>query len=131
LALIKKPLHSTAELALCAETCGTAIEMKVIAMTGQTLLSQWIFLLGGAILIFSMRIAYLLFLHPLAKFPGPKLAAISRAYEFYYDAILRGQLPFQLQKLHNTYGEFRRISTRDQLQQDFQLNMALACRADH
>lgn len=45
-----------------------------------------------------------LYLHPLAKFPGPKLAALSRWYEFYYDVALRGQFTFHVQELHRRYG---------------------------
>ncbi|KAI0536948.1 trichodiene oxygenase [Xylaria digitata] len=39
-------------------------------------------------------------LHPLAKFPGPKLAAASRWYEAYYDLILRGKYTRQIQEMH-------------------------------
>jgi hypothetical protein len=34
---------------------------------------------------------YRLFFSPISKFPGPKLAALSRWYEFYYEVILNGQ----------------------------------------
>lgn len=47
---------------------------------------------------------YRIFLHPLAQFPGPKLAAASRWYEFYYDVVLQGQYTFHVQKLHQKYG---------------------------
>jgi hypothetical protein len=46
-----------------------------------------------------------LFLSPIAKFPGPKLAALTRWYEFYYEVVLRGQFTFHISELHKKYGE--------------------------
>ena len=48
--------------------------------------------------------AYRLFFSPLSKFPGPKLAALTRWYEFYYDVVLRGQFTFHIEDLHKRYG---------------------------
>lgn len=45
-----------------------------------------------------------LFFHPLSSVPGPKLAALSRGYELYYDLIKRGRLPWKIQELHQKYG---------------------------
>ncbi|KAI0538368.1 trichodiene oxygenase [Xylaria digitata] len=53
---------------------------------------------------------YRLTLHPLAGFPGPKLAAITRWYEGYYDIILNGQYTFKIKELHDKYGPVIRIS---------------------
>jgi hypothetical protein len=47
---------------------------------------------------------YRLYLSPLAGYPGPKLAALSNWYEFYYDVILQGKFTFHIQDLHKQYG---------------------------
>lgn len=47
---------------------------------------------------------YRLFLSPLVKFPGPKLAALSGFYEAYYEIWLKGQFAFHLDDLHERYG---------------------------
>lgn len=45
-----------------------------------------------------------LFFHPLAAFPGPKLAAITVLYEAYYDVWKGGKYIFKLDELHRKYG---------------------------
>ena len=51
-------------------------------------------------------IIYRLYLSPLAKVPGPKLAAILDWYETYYELFkgIGGQYTFQIPKLHELYG---------------------------
>lgn len=49
-------------------------------------------------------ILYQLFLNPLSEIPGPRLAAISRGYEMYYDLIKNATFPWKLIELHATYG---------------------------
>jgi hypothetical protein len=56
---------------------------------------------------------YRLYFSPIARFPGPKIAALTKWYEFYYDVILKGQFTFQIQKLHKQYGIFSRLILKD------------------
>jgi hypothetical protein len=48
-----------------------------------------------------------LFLSPLAKIPGPRLAALTYWYEAYYDVVKPGQYAFKIKELHQQYGELR------------------------
>lgn len=64
-------------------------------------------LLGGAVISFILSgIIFRLYLHPLARFPGPVLAALTGYYVTYFDIFKDGQLIPQLQKLHERYGMY-------------------------
>ena len=52
---------------------------------------------------------YNLYFHPLSSFPGPRLAAATHLYEFYYSVILDGQFTWELERLHKQYGMGRFI----------------------
>ena len=49
--------------------------------------------------------AYRLIFSPIAKFPGPKLAALTSWYEFYYDYFQRGRFTWKIKELHTQYGQ--------------------------
>jgi|SRR5277367_1823111 len=66
------------------------------------LLAVGLYFLSGTI--------YRLYFSPIAQFPGPKLAAVTFWYEFYYDIILRGQYVFKVRELHAKYGPIVRIN---------------------
>lgn len=51
-----------------------------------------------------------LYLSPIAHIPGPRLAALTWAYEFYYDVILGGQYTFKILDLHKQHGPVIRIN---------------------
>lgn len=62
--------------------------------------------IASCVYVLSLAV-YRLYLHPLAKFPGPKLAALSGWYEFYYEFPCKGQFTFHIQELHDKYGEYQ------------------------
>jgi hypothetical protein len=47
---------------------------------------------------------YRLYFSPIARFPGPKLAALTQWYEIYWNVYKTGQFTFHLQDLHDRYG---------------------------
>jgi hypothetical protein len=64
---------------------------------------------------------YNIYFHPLAKVPGPKLAAVTSLYKTYFNATNGSKFYIQIQKLHEEFGEstpsapaghFTDISTR-------------------
>jgi len=57
------------------------------------------------------RAVYLFFFHPLSKFPGPRLAAVSNVY--YGAKWLSGRYPMACQKLNKEYGPVVRIAPNE------------------
>ena len=73
--------------------------MELLTLQNALLLSCVYLLYGLALGV------YRLYFDPLAKFPGPKLAALTLWYEFYYDVVKRGRYTFEIAELHKRYGQ--------------------------
>lgn len=61
-------------------------------------------------------VIYRLYLSPIAKFPGPKLAAATYLYEGYYDLVKMGKYTFKIRDLHSEYGGQTGLSNQLQSQ---------------
>lgn len=81
--------------------------MGTIAFTGY--LPERVSDFVRVILALSVITAAALVLHrlcvsPLATIPGPKFAAATRWYEFYYDCVLPGKFFLEIERMHKLYG---------------------------
>lgn len=60
----------------------------------------------GLVIYITVKSIYRLYFHPLSKIPGPKLAAITSGYEFYFNVIKGGMFIWEIERLHEIYGQF-------------------------
>jgi hypothetical protein len=60
---------------------------------------------GASLLALTVQSVRRLFLHPLSKYPGPRLAAMTLWYKAYFDIIMDGGWAEHLEYLHEVYGE--------------------------
>ena len=59
----------------------------------------------GAVVYCILLAVYRLTFHPLARFPGPKLAAVTEFYAAYYDLPRTSSFVKELPELHDRYGQ--------------------------
>lgn len=69
---------------------------SISSSIGLAIIAAVLYTLYGAI--------YRLYLSPVAKFPGRKLAALTFWYEFYYDIVKGGAYVWEIKKMHEEYG---------------------------
>jgi hypothetical protein len=68
---------------------------------------HWTAVVAVLLLLYvTSGVVYRLYFSPLAKFPGPRLAAATLWYEAYYDVIKQGQYTFKIKELHQKYGKY-------------------------
>ncbi|KAG8165562.1 hypothetical protein KVR01_004114 [Diaporthe batatas] len=77
------------------------------------MLSVYYISLLAFVLYRALKVVYNLYFHPLAKFPGPKLAAASHLYEFYWLVVRDGEFIWALERMHKKYGPIVRITPRE------------------
>ncbi|TGO20145.1 hypothetical protein BTUL_0001g01570 [Botrytis tulipae] len=71
-------------------------------------------ILGTSILIYCiLGIIYRLYFHPLSKFPGPILPAVTLWSEFYHECIQPGQYFLKIAQWHEKYGPIIRIGPNE------------------
>ncbi|KAI0146233.1 cytochrome P450 [Xylariaceae sp. FL1272] len=76
------------------------------------MLSTLIAVLASGALAYIYLLFYRLTIHPLAKFPGPRVAAATYWYEAYFELLHKGgaQYAGKIRKLHDYYGPIVRIN---------------------
>lgn len=84
----------------------TNMDISYITQALGVLFLSWLTYLVGLVI-------YRLYFHPLAKFPGPKYAAISRWHEYYHEVVRKGQFTFVIQDYHKQYGMYNIPCTID------------------
>jgi len=75
----------------------------------------WLMLSCGLFVAYWVLLAiYRLHFHPLSRYRGPRVAAVSNSwYEWYWNYHLNGQMIFEIQRLHKQYGPVVRIGVND------------------
>lgn len=60
---------------------------------------------SGIIYVVSLYV-YRAYFDSLSHIPGPKLAAATLWYEFYFDVVKMGRYTWEIKKMHEKYGKF-------------------------
>jgi hypothetical protein len=85
---------------------GRSVRSKFICLSSMAILLSYTgWAIAGLLSFIVLRAIYRVTLHPLAKFPGPRLAAITSGYQAWYDLrpSSRGYV-FQFPEMHKKYG---------------------------
>ena len=78
-----------------------------------------VLIVGLLLIVVSLGVSLAIrqiFYHPLSKFPGPRLAALTPLYKTYYEVFRGGELLRRIQELHNIHGECQWSSIKSALE---------------
>ncbi|KAK8113323.1 hypothetical protein PG984_013849 [Apiospora sp. TS-2023a] len=89
---------------LSLETLGASVLNSSVLLR---LLGAW---LGYRLLLALYNVSPF---HPLHKFPGPRLAAATFLYEFWFDFVRHGRYVNEIRKMHEVYGPIVRINPEE------------------
>ncbi|KAL9055449.1 MAG: hypothetical protein Q9162_003547 [Coniocarpon cinnabarinum] len=72
-------------------------------------------LLALVVVVQTISAIFKISFHPLAKIPGPWLAAVTKWYEFYADTFPEGggRFAFEIERLHQRYGPIVRLTPNE------------------
>lgn len=66
--------------------------------------ASWIWISAAVLVSLLVLVLRRLVLSPLAGVPGPKIAASTAWYEFYWDCPRKGHYMFKIEEMHRQYG---------------------------
>lgn len=64
------------------------------------------FLLGSVLAYGLASLVYRFHIHPLSKFPGPRLAAVTGLYEIYFSIWGVSSFDDEIERMHQEYGKW-------------------------
>lgn len=99
-------IHTASQPFPCADIFSCSFVAAMAALSFLTLPLLFKFAVAG-IVFELLRMVYRLTFHPLARFPGPKLAGATNLYAASYD-LVSGAYLFKLAELHAQYGSLSR-----------------------
>lgn len=71
-------------------------------------LNLWSSILLAALVVAASQVTYNVHFHPLARYPGPKLAAASLWWQIWIEVVTGQSLSLKLVELHGKYGAYCR-----------------------